>query len=245
MKDVVEAINTRIKSPYFGYAFLAFIALNWRGMFLLAVSTGTPIERLKLFDAETSYWTLVVLPLIAGALVAASTHWLKYLFLLVARKPLDLIDTSHLEADHRKMIRQAELEQVRADLAANKESELIERAKRDESISEISDESKKKELEEKIGKIRKERDFKLTNTAIDLVSAAASDDKGTIMVPKTLGEQSVQAGNRSFGRKSKRDYAAYKSALNELLSHGYVASVGVDGSIFELTHEGWQLADSL
>jgi hypothetical protein len=78
-----------------------------------------------------------------------------------------------------------------------------------------------------------------------LITAAAADKQGTIMVPKTLGEQSIQAGNRSFGKKSKRDYAAYKSALNELLQNGYVAAVGHEGSIYELTHEGWQLADSL
>ena len=237
--------NSRIKSPYFGYAVLAFFALNWRGIFLLVVSTGSPAERLQLFDAETSFWSLAVLPLIVGALVAASTHWLRYLFLLVARKPLELIDNSNLEADHRKFIRQAELEQVRTDLAAKRESELIDRAKRDESIAEISDESKKKELEEEIKKIRSERDIKLSDKARELLLAAASEDNGTIMTPKSIGAQSIQAGKKSFGKNSKRDYAAYESALNELVASGYVQPVGHKGEIYELTHDGWQLADAL
>ncbi|WP_417559946.1 hypothetical protein [Marinomonas sp.] len=245
MKDVVDAINSRIKSPYFGYAVLAFFALNWRGVFLLLVSTGSPAERLQLFDAETSFWSLAVLPLIVGALVAASTHWLRYLFLLVARKPLELIDNSNLEADHRKFIRQAELELVRTDLAAKRESELIDRAKRDESIAEISDESKKKELEEEIKKIRSERDIKLSEKARELLLAAALEDKGTIMTPKTIGAQSIQAGKKSFGKNSKRDYAAYESALNELVASGYVQPVGHKNEIYELTHDGWQLADAL
>ncbi|OPX54398.1 hypothetical protein SAMN02745127_02821 [Oceanospirillum multiglobuliferum] len=245
MKDVVDAINSRIKSPYFGYAVLAFFALNWRGIFLLAVSTGSPAERLQLFDTETSFWSLAILPLIIGALVAASTHWLRYLFLLVAKKPLGLIENSNLEAEHRKFIRQAELEQVRADLAAQRESELIDRAKRDESIAEISDESKKKELEEEIKKIRNERDVKLSEKARELLLSAASEDKGVIMTPKTLGEQSIQAGKKSFGKNSKRDYAEYQSALNELVTSRYVQPVGHKGEIYELTHEGWQLADAL
>lgn len=245
MKDVVDAINSRIKSPYFGYAVLAFFALNWRGIFLLVVTKEAPAERLQLFDAETSFWSLVVLPLIVGALVAASTHWLRYLFLLVARKPLELIENSNLEAEHRKFIRQAELEQVRADLAAKRESELIDRAKRDESIAEISDESKKKELEEEIKKIRSERDIKLSDMARELLLAAASEDNGTIMAPKTLGEQSIQAGKKSFGKISKRDYTAYESALDELVASGYVQPVGHKGEIYELTHKGWQLADAL
>ena len=245
MKDVVDAINSRIKSPYFGYAVLAFIALNWRGIFLLLVSTGSPAERLQLFDTETSFWSLAVFPLTVGALVAASTHWLRYLFLLVARKPLELIESSNLEAEHRKFIRQAELEQVRTDLAAKRESELIDRAKRDESISEISDESKKKELEEEIKKIRSEKDIKLSDKARELLLVGASENNGTIMTPKTFGEQSIHAGKKSFGKSSKREYAGYESALSELVASGYVQPVGHKGEIYKLTHEGWKLADAL
>jgi len=245
MNDVVDAINTRIRSPYFGYAFLAFVALNWRGFFLLLVSTGSPAERLQLFDAETSAWSLFVLPLVVGALVAASTHWLKYLFLIVAKKPLELIQNSNLEAEHKKVIRQAELEQVRTDLAAKRERELIDRAKRDESIAEISDVSKKRELEEEINKIRFERDVKLSEKARELLLSAASEDQGIILTPKTFGDQSIQAGKKSFGNNSKRDYAAYEAALNELVASGYVQAVGHKGEIYELTHEGWQLAGAL
>ncbi len=245
MKDVVDAVNSRIRSPYFGYAILAFFAFNWRGIFLLVVTKASPAERLELFDTETSIWSLVVLPLIVGALVAASTHWLKYLFFLVARTPLERIENINLEAEHKKTIRQAELEQVRVDLAAKRESELIDRAKRDESIAEILDESKKSELEKKIKKIRSERDIKLSDVARELLLAAAEEDHGIIMVPKTIGEQSIQAGKKSFGKKSKRDYAAYESALNELVASGYVQPVGHKGEIYELTHEGWQLADAL
>jgi hypothetical protein len=245
MKDVIDAINSRLRSPYFGYAVLAFLAFNWRGIFLLLTSNATPIDRLALFDSETNYWTLAVLPLIVGALVAASNHWLKYLFLLIARKPLELIDNSNLVSEHKKIIQQAELEMVRSDLAAKRESELIERAKRDESLAELFDESKKKELEEKIYKIREARDIKLSNEARELLTAAASEEKGTILVLKTLGGGSMQAGKKAFGSQSKKDYAAYEAALRELVAAGYVKPAGHKGQIFELTHEGWQLVDAL
>jgi hypothetical protein len=244
MNDVLDAINTRLRSPYFGYAILAFLALNWRGIFLLVVSEGDPASRLEAFDSVTSYWSLVVFPLIVGAVVAASSHWLKYLFLLIAKKPLELIENSNLEAEHKKAIRKSELEQVRIELAATRETELIERAKRDESIAQITDESKKKELEEEIGKIRRKRDIKITDNAKELLKAAASDGNGTIMKPQTIGEQSIQAGKRSFGKGSKRDYAAYDSALSELIENGYVKAVGHKGEIFELTHEGWEVVDA-
>ncbi|MBU2886793.1 hypothetical protein KO507_13555 [Gilvimarinus agarilyticus] len=245
MEDVVDAINSRLRSPYFGYAILAFLAFNWRGIFLLLTSSAAPIERLELFDSETSYWTLAVLPLVVGALVAASTQWLKYLFLLIARKPLELIENSNLEAEHKKFIRQAELEKVRSDLASKRESELIERAKRDESIAELSDESKKRELETEIGKIRKERDVKLSDGAREILTAAASEEQGRILVLKTLAGENMQAGKKAFGGKSKKEYAAYEAALRELVAAGYVKPVGHKGEIYELTHEGWQLAGAL
>ncbi|GAB1268366.1 hypothetical protein NBRC116493_16190 [Aurantivibrio infirmus] len=244
MNDVIDAINTRLKSPYFGYAVLSFFALNWRGIFLLSATEGDPTSRLEAFDSATSYWSLVVFPLIAGAIVAASTHWLKYLFLLVAEKPLELIENSNLEAEHKKAIRQSELEQVRVDITAARERELIDRAKRDESISQITDEKKKKELEAEISKIRTEHDINLSEFAKNLLKAAASDKNGTIMKPKTIGEQSIQAGGKVFGKGSKREYAAYDSALKELMANGYVIGVGYKDEIFELTHEGWLLADA-
>ncbi len=244
MSDLLDAINSRIKSPYFGYAILSFLALNWRGIFLLIVTDGEPSTRLEAFDSETSYWTLVILPLIAGAIVAASTHWLRYLFLLAAEKPLELIENSNLEAEHKKAIRHAELEKYRSDLAATQESELIDRAKRDEKIEEIGDESKKKELVEQIGELRKKRDTVISNAANELIVAAASDKNGNIMKPRSIGSQTIQAGKKAFGGKSKRDYAEYEAALDELLSKGYVKEVGLKGEIFELTHNGWELADA-
>ena len=77
MNEVFEALNSRIKAPYFGYAILAFFALNWRGIFLLVVDDSEPVNRLALFDSETSFWTLLVFPLLVGAVVAASAQWLK------------------------------------------------------------------------------------------------------------------------------------------------------------------------
>lgn len=211
---------------------------------MLSATDGDPTTRLEAFDSVTSFWSLVVFPLFAGAIVAASTHWLKYFFLLVAEKPLELIENSTLEAEHKKVIRRSELEQVRAELTAKREEELIERAKRDESIAQISDEAKKKELEEEIGKIRRERDIRLSESAKELLKAAASDINGTISKLQTLGEQSIQAGSKAFGKGSKREYAAYDSALSELIASGFVKSVGHRGEMFELTHEGWELADA-
>ncbi len=125
MKDVVDAIGARIKSPYFGYSVLAFVALNWRALFLLLLSKASPENRILEFDAVTSSWTLFVLPLFIGSLVAIISPWIGLLFEYISRKPFGLTDVIKIEAQHKNTIKQAELERTRNDLFAIKEKELI------------------------------------------------------------------------------------------------------------------------
>lgn len=262
MKDVIDAISSRFKSPYFGYAILAFFALNWRGIFLLVATVGTPEVRLAAFDSVTSPWTLVVSPLLAGALVAASTHWVRYAFSLVSRKPLEWMDNLDLEAEHRKTIRQSELEQSHSEFFAVKEKELIDRAKRDEQVAEIEDTKAKEKLAAQLEALRKERDQlseqlknqsltgrpsvrNLSKESAEILSAAAKSKNGSIIKAKTMGGASIQAGDTSFGAEGPREFAKYEKALEDLVVIGLVKGVGTKGEIFNLTHEGWQVADKL
>ncbi|MBA1276834.1 hypothetical protein [Stutzerimonas stutzeri] len=262
MKDVIDAVSSRIKTPYFGYAILAFFALNWRGIFLLAATTGSPQERLAAFDSATNHYTLLVLPLLAGAVVAASTSWVQYIFGVVSRKPAGLIDNLYLEAEHKKTIRQAELEQSRSNLFAVKEKELIDRAKRDEEVAGIEDDAAKEKLAAQIESLRWERDqlsaqlkdqsavgkpsaYKLSKEAIEIIKAASQSKSGTIIKPKSIGERTIQAGEKSFGSENSRDFAKYDAALDELIKQSLIKGLGAKGEVFELTNNGWQVADAL
>lgn len=262
MKDVIEAVSSRIKTPYFGYTVLAFFAFNWRGIFLLAATNGTPQDRLAAFDSITSHYTLVLWPLLAGALVAASAHWVQYIFTLVSRKPSGLVDNLYLEAEHKKTIRQTELEQSRSDLFAVKEKELIERAKRDEEVAGIEDDAAKEKLASQLESLRRERDqlsaqlkdrtsvgkpstYNLSSEAVEILKAASENKNGSIRKPQTLGGRFVLAGSKSFGGEGSREYAKYEAALEELVGHGLAKATGSKGEMFDLTHKGWQVADEL
>lgn len=257
MNDIVDAITSRFKAPYFGYALLAFFALNWRGIFLLIVSDATPPERLLAFDNETDIYSLVIFPLITGAAVAATAHWVRYIFGMISKKPLELIDNLDLEAQHKRAIRQAELEQSRTKLFSIKETELIDRAKRDEEVERISDKSEREKLKGELDRLRRERDelyeeafnnknnIKLSEEARSLLLAAASDKNGIILKPQTLSSRSIQAGGSNFGHESQRDYAKYEAALEELVSYELAKDRAYKGEMYELTHAGWELASSL
>jgi hypothetical protein len=105
MNDLVDAVTSRIRAPYFGYSLLAFVALNWRGLFLLFVTEGTPQQRLDAFDAETSKLTLYVLPLVVGLTVAATAPWVRLAFSRLWIKPLQRIDFIQIESDHQSTFR--------------------------------------------------------------------------------------------------------------------------------------------
>ncbi|HFD31677.1 MAG TPA: hypothetical protein ENJ28_03030 [Gammaproteobacteria bacterium] len=264
MKEIVDAIGTRIKSPYFGYAVFAFIALNWRALFILLLSDVSPQERILEFNNETSIWTLLVLPLSFGFIVALSSPWLRLFFESVSRKPFELTDTLKLEAQHKNTIKQAELEQSRSNLFAIKEKELIERAKRDEEVAEITDEETKERLSQELEQLRKERDklsselsnrknksdplsdlLELSNKAAKLLLEAAKDKNGTIMVSNTLGGRSFQVGSETFGKENSREFSKYEEGLEELVTFGFVKERGGKGEIFELTNKGWKASNVL
>lgn len=258
MKEVVDAVNNRMKTPYFGYAILAFIALNWRGFFLLVLSKGKPEEKLALFDAQTDVCTLLIYPLAIGAVVAATTHWLKYLFNLIERKPKGLIENLQLEAEHKKTIKQTQLEQSRSDLFAVKEKELIDRAKRDEAVADIEDSETKEKLIKQLDSIRTERDIlsnelqrkqqpenSLSKEAKEILLAASSDDRGNIMKISTTSDRTIQAGKNTFGSEDQKSFVKYEAALEQLVENSFVKELGHKGEVFEITHKGWELAEAL
>ena len=194
MKDVIDAISARIKAPYFGYAVLAFFALNWKGIFLLIVSTDSPVARVSLFEAETSVWSLVVWPLIVGAFVAFTSPWIAFVFQVLSKKPALLIEMQKLEAAHHVVVKQTELESARSKLIAERENELIERAKRDDGLSAIRNESKREELKKQLSSLRKDR---------DTLSEELRDVSGGLALQEEKQGSYRRAGQEEFSLKAQ------------------------------------------
>lgn len=87
--------------------------------------------------------------------------------------------------------------------------------------------------------------YKLSEEAQILLKAAAARDAGTILKIAVMGGRFIQAGGQSFGRGGGRESARWEHAFNELLNEGLVVARGYKGEVFELTHEGWVLAEEL
>lgn len=257
MSEFLDALSLRLKTPYLGYAILAFIAFNWRELFIFLFSTSTPQERVDLFDKTTSYYSLLLYPLLVGVVVAISTPWIRLIFSYLVRKPLELAVDMQLEEEHRKTIRQVELEQRRSSLFAIKEDELIGRAKRDDEVATIEDEAAKEKLISQLEGLRKERDelseqleqnksashpFDLNSEEQELLAAAAKNNRGIIVKPMSVGLRTIEAGGFTFGKNSKKEFGKYENALDKLVERRLVTDKERSGEIFHLTDLGWELA---
>lgn len=92
---------------------------------------------------------------------------------------------------------------------------------------------------------RSNSSYRLSAEAAELLKAASEDEHGTIIKSEYIGGQQIQAGKKSFGESSRREFAKWEAALRDLVSTGLIRDHGYKGEYFELTHEGWAAADVL
>jgi hypothetical protein len=86
---------------------------------------------------------------------------------------------------------------------------------------------------------------RMTKEAAVLLKAASKDRHGAILKITVIGGRFIQAGGASFGGQGGRESAKWEHALNELVALNLVVARGYKGEFFELTHEGWAVADKL
>lgn len=110
MKDLLDAINTRVKEPYWGFFLLSFLAFNWRGLFLLCFATGSAQEKIILFESETTVWSLIICPIITALVILLITPWLKVLFGLASRLAYEKLNSQELAREHKYIAEKNKLE---------------------------------------------------------------------------------------------------------------------------------------
>lgn len=241
MKDLLDAINTRVKEPYWGFFLLSFIAFNWRGLFLLCFATGTAQEKLDLFDSETTFTSLIILPIITALIVLLITPWLKVCFGKIMRIPYEILNTQELNREHKYISEKTKLEDSRAQAIANKEIKLIEKARRDEDIESINNQNVKENLKREIEEVRAE----ITPIEKEILQAASLDQNGQIIRRAVIGNRFIQAGDTVFGQNDSNLFLKYDHALKTLLMKNFIQEVGNRADMFSITTKGWDLISNL
>ena len=158
MKDLLDSIGNKVKSPIFGYTLLATSLINWKPIFYLLISSENVIDRFSYFDSHTSIFTLLVIPLSISIFGLLVQPWMSFIFLYIAQKPTYLRDVLLIDSEHELNIKRQKLEATRGHLLAQQEEELIERAERDSQIEEIGNQPTKEKLKGEIEELRRTRD---------------------------------------------------------------------------------------
>ena len=155
MKDIYEAIESRIKSPIFGYFILSMVAFNWQAFFFLLLDNGSVTSRLAYFDEHTKLSTLIIYPILLASFYSILYPWVQYFFILCSSKPSRLKTTQNLKAEHQKLVEQQKLAKERTELEKALEDEIIDRAKRDQKLTEeIEDDQTREKVKSEIKEIR-------------------------------------------------------------------------------------------
>ena len=93
--------------------------------------------------------------------------------------------------------------------------------------------------------VLRQRTHQMSKEATILLKAASKEPQGTILKVAVLGGRYIQAGKNTYGGAGGREGAKWEHGLNELLRLNLVVARGYKDEVFELTHEGWALADTL
>lgn len=88
-------------------------------------------------------------------------------------------------------------------------------------------------------------EVELTSDAKQLLKAAARETSGTILNMRHLAGHTIKAGRETFGGSYGRESARWDNALNELLNLGLIVDRGYKGEVYELTYQGWTVADDI
>ncbi|MCC5845093.1 MAG: hypothetical protein JJU05_12665 [Verrucomicrobia bacterium] len=189
MKEIFDAIGTRLKSPLFGYTFFAFLAINWKAIFYVFASDDEIIDRFVYFDTQTSLQSLIVYPVLFSVCTALIYPWINYFFLWVGRVPADLKNILQATTEHKLLLKKQEMQELRTQALATKEQELIDRAKRDQEIEDIDDEEARSDLQKQLKNLRMENDQLSSKINLDSEdSKKESRLKALIDTYKTMAE---------------------------------------------------------
>ncbi len=170
MDSILSELQTRLKSPFFAYFLVSFVAFNWDPLFVLFFDSGLVSYRVEYFRDVTDFWSAVVCPFSLAALYMVGYPWLQFGFLKINTKATSMQSHLKIQAEHHAIVEKSRLETERNKLLEQREAELIERAKRDEKVKEIEDKERRKKLQEDVDKLRESADSTMGSKSENQIS---------------------------------------------------------------------------
>lgn len=189
----------------FGYAFLAFVAFNWKPLFNLLFSSSSVLDRFVYFDLNTNWQSLALYPLIFGVSWSVLYPWFNYSILWINRFAIDKQNSLQAASESKLIAEKRKLEYERNALQAQEEERILQQAKIDSDVKNIEDKDAQNEAMEKLAKLRRMRDLK------DKAPGTLSDDDVQFLI-RQMDEDNLELDSQTKEAISK----ALKRTIGQL-----------------------------
>ncbi|WP_406736664.1 hypothetical protein [Thioclava sp. GXIMD4215] len=251
-KDFFDAVRSRTVSPVYGNVFLFSFLVNWKPLVYVAFSDTALTNRFKYFDAQTSWWSLIGLPVLLAILYAVGSPFVLYSFRWVTGRIEDEIVTQKDKRwEHTEISRHLAVGRVEAEKAERlrvREDAVISSAKADAAIEALPGDQKAAAKEnlakERLFIAAPDRDWdkfaeEIGTLAREFVIAASNSGGRTLQVHNTLDATFISSGDYQ-NRMGPGDAPSVHMRINRLIKEGLFREL--TGEVFQLTDLGLNFA---
>jgi hypothetical protein len=243
-KQIVDAWGDRLRSPVLGSILIFFVATNWQSLFYLFFADKPVRARLLYFDANTDGWSLYVIPVIGGVILAIAVPWISLVGAFLAKFPRAILhEVQSSEALNRRIVEhglKADEEEAKASLEEVRERRKIDAAKRlneAESVSELLKSEIETERKEDLGPPElSNTELKVLKFAANLEDGRFKEEKGQLLNPSDISDLGPMTSVESH--KERR---LIQNAIIKLNKGGFIedASGYGTGQLYEITLRGY------
>lgn len=194
-REIFDAMNSRIRSPIFGSIAIASAIANWKPLFYLAFAKVPVADRFSFVDEHATFWLGFFWPVVLGFAFAMASPWVALFSAWAAEEPTKRRKIRQTKSADKILTEKLKLEKTRIQFMATEEEAIIDAAKRDEKVKEISDPEIRGDLQRQIDELRESTRREISKAApkrpeIDPKQTALED---TLRILREEREASIKA----------------------------------------------------
>lgn len=181
IRELFEAANQRLRAPFFGYISLAAVALNWQSLFYLLFSNTSAFDRIAYVESTTTFWSVLVLPILLGVALALSAPWVSFAGAAWAETPTQSKKLREIRTEVRIQSEKNRLQEEQTKRIEN----VIETAEQEARAKNIEDSELREQLLNEINNLKEKntvlQDSKATDrTLLKQFASKWSSTKGNL-----------------------------------------------------------------
>lgn len=259
LKELVEALSARIKSPIVGSIVLAFVIVNWKPLFFLLFSGAPAVTKFAFYDGNMTGSLPYVSPVIIGLAFALLLPWVNFWGAKAVEAPITWHRNMQLDAAHAETEKKTRHAIDMETVSAEHRRVLLESARVNQEIKDADiDDDVRTELEGKLvetkgaefveaadqGTVQKP----LSEAAVTLLVSTAKGASGRVSFSHEGEDYFTRSGafeTSNFGYTvfdpkdaiNRKIFLIAQEAVGELVRNGYMEQASEDA--FDLTTEGY------